>query len=65
MERRVRKRISKVDVVFNKMEVGKPIPVKGSISYWRNRQAVFHQDNPNKQIAITVENKKAFAERIL
>lgn len=64
MERRKRVRISKVDAAIEGLKVGNVIPVEGALSYWRNRQALFHQNNPDAWVSIYTENAKAFAKRI-
>lgn len=65
MERRGAIKKSPVDKAFKKLKVGQKIPVTGAESYWRNRQAAFHKENPDLWVRIFKEKKKYFAERIV
>ena len=65
MERRGATKSSAVDKAIRELSVGQRVPVKGAISYWRNRQAAYHRENPDSWVRISVEKNKAFAERIV
>lgn len=43
---------SKVDKALNQLNVGDFIPVTGSLSHWRNRQANYHSKNPDAWVRI-------------
>lgn len=64
MQRRGALKSSEVDKTFQSLVIGQKVPVKGSITYWRNRQAVFHKENPTAWVRISVVKKRGFAERI-
>lgn len=64
MERRGALKTSDPDKKFRELVVGQKIPVTGSLSYWRNRQQLFHKKYPEAWLRIANENGAYFATRI-
>lgn len=56
---------SKVDAAFEKLKVGESIPVTGSLSHWRNRQANFHNKYPDAWIRLSQSENGPIAERLV
>ncbi|RAJ24294.1 hypothetical protein [Pedobacter cryoconitis] len=55
---------SKVETTLRSLKVGDKIPVIGSISYWRNRQALLHKENASLWIRVYVDETGPVADRL-